>query len=124
MPDHVTLRIPKPQISLYGVLVTAIVGWGAYSMFWQKPKVARPAVLPSLEVPAPSPAAALRTAAACVSTTAVGGVSKTLSDAAKKSVDQVTREINAVNACPGVAGSAPTAPVRAVNRAAHRSGSP
>ena len=124
MPDHVTLRIPKPRITLYGVLVTAILGWGAYSMFWQKPKVTRPAVLPSFEVPAPSPAAALRTAAACVSTTAVGGVRKTLSDAAKKSLDQVAREMNAVNACPSVSGSAPTAPVWAVNRAAHRSGGP
>ena len=124
MPDHVTLRIPKPRITLYGVLLTAIVGWGAYSMFWQKPKVTRPAVLPSFEVPAPSPAAALRTAAACVSTTAVGGVRKTLSDAAKERVGQVTRKMNAVNACAGVTGSALAAPARARNRAAQRSGVP
>ena len=123
MPDHVTLRIPKPRITLFGVLLTVIVGGGAYSMFWQKPKVVRPAVLPSLEVPAPSPAAALRTAA-CAGTAAVGGVSKTLRDAAKESVGQVTRKMNAVNACAGVAGSALAAPARARNRAAQRSGGP
>ena len=123
MPDNVTLRIPKPRITLFGVLLTVIVGGGAYSMFWQKPKVVRPAVLPSLEVPAPSPAAALRTAA-CAGTAAVGGVSKTLRDAAKESVGQVTRKMNAVNACAGVAGSALAAPARARNRAAQRSGGP
>ncbi len=107
MPDHVTLRIPKPRITLYGLLVTAIVTWGAYSIFWQKPSgVLHPAVLPSLKIPAPTPAA-LQRSAACVSTTTDGGVSKTLSDAANKSVGQVTREMNAVNACAGASGPAP-----------------
>ncbi len=34
MPDHVTLRLPKPRITVYGVLVTAIVAWGGPGTGW------------------------------------------------------------------------------------------
>ena len=107
MPDHVTLRIPKPRITLYGVLVTAIIGWGAYSMFWRKPAALpqRP-VLPPHPITVPTPES-LQRSTACAFASRTGSVGKTLTTAGDKSVAQVTREMHAVNGCASAVGSAP-----------------
>ena len=47
MSDHFTIKIPKPRITLYGLLVTAIVAWGAYSMLWKKPDLPKHAPISS-----------------------------------------------------------------------------
>ena len=107
MPDHITLRISKPRITLYGVLVTAIIGWGAYSMFWRKPAALphRP-VLPLHPITVPTPES-LQRSTACASTGLTSGVGKTLTTAGDKSVAQITREMHAVNGCAREVGSAP-----------------
>lgn len=107
MSDHVTLRISKPRITLYGVLVTAILGWGAYSMFWRKSAALphRP-VLPPHPITVPTPGS-LQRSTACAFTSRTSSVGKTLTSAGDKSVAQITREMHAVNGCASEAGSAP-----------------
>ena len=124
MPEHVTLRIPKPRLTVYGVLVTAMVLWGAYSLFWRKPTAPpQRAVLAARAIIVPS-SAALQRAADCLPTGAIGSVRKTLTAAASESVNQATRKMNALNACAGQAKSAPAATGRTTNPTARRSGGP
>ncbi len=124
MPEHVTLRIPKPRLTVYGVLMTAMVIWGAYSLFFRKP-AAQPhrAVLPARAITMPT-SAALQRAVDCLPATGIGSVRETLTAAANDSVNQVTRKMNALNACAGGAESAPAATDRTTNPSARRSGGP
>lgn len=109
MSDHVTLRIAKPRITLYGVLVTAIIGWGVYSIFWRKPAaLAHRPVLPPHLIAVPTPES-LQRSAACAITSQTGSVSKTLTAAANQRMGHVTREFHALNRCASAAGSAPAA---------------
>ena len=107
MSDHLTLRISKPRITLYGVLVTAIIGWGTYSMFWRKPAALphRP-ILPPHPIAVPSPES-LQRSTACAFASRTGSVGETLTTAGDKSIAQVTREMHAVNGCAREVGSAP-----------------
>lgn len=106
MSDHVTLRISKPRITLYGALVTAIIGWGAYSIFWRRPAALphRP-LLPPHPITVPTPGA-LQHSATCMSTSTSGNGSKTLIVTPHQSTSQLSHEMNAVNACAGAVKSA------------------
>ena len=112
MSDHFTIKIPKPRITLYGLLVTAIVAWGAYSMLWKKPDLPKHAlVLPPAPV-APSLSAIARQAACVSSPAPAASVTAALAQANHETVAQVGHELNARARClapaqPAAAGAKP-----------------
>ncbi len=112
MSDHFTIKIPKPRITLYGLLVTAIVAWGAYSMLWKKPDLPKHAlVLPPAPV-APSLSAIARQAACVSSPGPAASVTAALAQANHETVAQVGHELNARARClapaqPAAAGAKP-----------------
>ena len=112
MSDHFTIKIPKPRVTLYGLLVTAIVAWGAYSIFWKKPDMPKHAlVLPPAPV-APSLSAIARQAACVSSPGPAASVTAALAQANHETVAQVGHELNARARClapaqPAAAGAKP-----------------
>lgn len=124
MSEHVTVRISKPRITLYGVLVTAIIAWGAYSMFWRRPAALphRP-LLPSNPITVSTPDS-LQRSTGCAFSGRAGSVGKTLAGAGGKSIAQVTREMRAVNGCARAAGPAPAAARPVIVRRARKPEAP
>ena len=99
MSDHFTIKIPKPRITLYGLLVTAIVAWGAYSMLWKKPDLPKHAlVLPPAPV-APSLSAMARQLACVSSLGPAVSVTAALAQANHKTMAQLGHELNARARC-------------------------
>lgn len=118
--DDVTLRIRKPRITLYGVVVAVIIAWGVYSLFWSKPITApKHKVLPAQQIHAPTPAELQRTVA-CVGHTTSRNVTKTLSDARKASVGHEVSEFNAMGACTQAPAAPPVSSVRVMPGSVHR----
>ena len=112
MSDHFTIKIPKPRITLYGLLVTAIVAWGAYSIFWKKPDMPKHAlVLPPAPV-APSLSAIARQATCMSSPGPAASVTAALAQANHETLAQLGHELNARARClapaqPASAGAKP-----------------
>lgn len=103
MSDHFNIKIPKPQITLYGLLVTAIVAWGAYSIFWNKPDMPQHTfVLPPTPV-APSLSAIARQAACVSSSGPAASVTTALAQANLETTAQLGHELNARARCPAPA---------------------
>lgn len=99
MPDHVYIKIPKPRITLYGLLVTGIVAWGAYSIFWKNPQIPKhPIVLPPM-VAAPSLPAVVRQTSCVSSSAPAASVTTTLTEANHKTVVQLAHEFTARVRC-------------------------
>ncbi|MHB1950718.1 MAG: hypothetical protein ACYCQK_04515 [Acidiferrobacteraceae bacterium] len=108
MSDHFNIKIPKPRITLYGLLITAIVVWGAYSIFWKKPDMPKHTlVLPPTPV-APSLSAIARQAGCVSSPGPAASVTAALAQATHKTAAQLGHELNAHVRCP-----APTQPASA-----------
>ena len=112
MSDHFNIKIPKPRITLYGLLVTAIVAWGAYSIFWKKPDMPKHAlVLPP--APVARSLSAIARQAACVSSPApAASVTAALAQANHETTAQLGHELNARERClapaqPASAGAKP-----------------
>ena len=112
MSDHFNIKIPKPRITLYGLLITAIVAWGAYSMLWKKPDMPQHVlVLPPTPV-APSLSAIARQAACVSSPGPAASVTAALAQANHETMAQLGHELNARARClapaqPAAAGAKP-----------------
>ena len=108
MSDHFTIKIPKPRITLYGLLITAIVAWGAYSIFWKKPDLPQHTfVMPSS--PVAPPLSTIARQAGCVSSPGpAASVTAVLARASRKTTAQLGHELNASMRC-----SAPAQPASA-----------
>ena len=103
MSDHFTIKIPKPRITLYGLLVAAIVAWGAYSIFWNKPDMPKHTlVLPPTPV-APSLSAIARQAACVSSPGPAASVTTALAQANHKTAAQLGHGLDARARCPAPA---------------------
>ena len=111
MSDHFNIKIPKPRITLYGLLVTAIVAWGAYSILWKPDMPKHALVLPPAPV-APSLSAIARQATCVSSPGPAASVTAALAQANHETLAQLGHELNARARClapaqPASAGAKP-----------------